>query len=93
MHKKIYIVIIAILFLIIGMATQLFWGSSGLTRQEQVKEQIAEYQAQVDSLQAIIEQRKIEIDRLHKDSLYKENLLRTHYGMSRDGEKVFQLVK
>ena len=93
MNKKIYIVIVVVIFLIAVMIAQLLFGSNSIPRQEQVKEQIATYQAQVDSLQKVIEQHQIEIERLTNDSLYKESVLRTRYGMSRKGEKVFQMVK
>ena len=47
----------------------------------------------MDSLNALIEQYKKEIELLENDSLYKEGVLRSRYGMSRKGEKVFQLVE
>ena len=93
MHKKIYIVIIAILFLLASMVANLIFGQSSLPRQQEVKDEIAQYQAQIESLQAVIEGHKQEIDRLQNDSLYKEKILRTRYGMSKDGEKVYQMVK
>lgn len=93
MHKRIYIVILAVLFLLASMIAQLIFGQSSLPRQQKVKEEIAQYQAQIDSLQNVIEQHKQEIERLQKDSLHKEEVLRTRYGMSREGEKVFQMVK
>jgi cell division protein FtsB len=93
MHKKIYIAIIAVLFLLFIVVAQLMFGKNSIPRQNQVKKDIAMYQAQVDSLEALIEQYKKEIDLLQNDSLYKENILRTRYGMSRKGEKVFQMVK
>ena len=93
MHKKIYIVIIAILFLLASMVANLIFGQSSLPRQQKVKDEIAQYQAQIESQQAVIEGHKQEIDRLQNDSLYKEKILRTRYGMSKDGEKVYQMVK
>lgn len=93
MHKKIYIVLIVILFLVTVMAIQLLFGQNSIPRQQQVKEEIAAYQAQIDSLQAVIESHTAEIERLKSDSLYKEEILRTRYGMSKKQEKVFLLVK
>ena len=51
------------------------------------------YQEQIDSLNKVIETRNELIQKLKTDSLYKEEILRTRYGMSREDEKVFQLVK
>ncbi len=93
MHKKIYIVLIVILFLVVVMAIQLLFGQNSIPRQQQVKDEIAAYQAQIESLQTVIESRSAEIERLKSDSLYKEEILRTRYGMSKKEEKVFQLVK
>lgn len=93
MHKKIYIVIIVVLFLLAVMAAQLLFGHNSIPRQHQVEQEIAGYQAQIDSLNAVIEHHQQEIERLTNDSLYKENILRTRYGMSRKDEKSFQMVK
>lgn len=93
MHKKIYIAIIAVLFLLSIVVAELLFGKNSIPRQKQVKQEIAMYQAKVDSLNALIEQYKKEIDLLENDSIYKEGILRSRYGMSRKGEKVFQLVE
>ena len=93
MHKKKYIAIIAVLFLLSIVVTELLFGKNSIPRQKQVKQEIAMYQAKVDSLNALIEQYKKEIEMLENDSIYKEGILRSRYGMSRKGEKVFQLVE
>ncbi|MBR2197147.1 MAG: septum formation initiator family protein [Fibrobacter sp.] len=93
MHKKKYIAIIAVLFLLSIVVTELLFGKNSIPRQKQVKQEIAMYQAKVDSLNALIEQYKKEIELLENDSIYKEGILRSRYGMSRKGEKVFQLVE
>ena len=93
MHKKIYIVILVFLFFIGILLLQLFFSKGNLIEQRNVEQQIAEYELKIDSLKSIIEQNKLEIERLQNDSLYKEKILRTKYGMSREGEKVFQMVK
>ena len=93
MHKKKYIAIIAVLFLLSIVVAELLFGKNSIPRQKQVKQEIAMYQAKVDSLNALIEQYKKEIELLENDSLYKEGILRSRYGMSRKGEKVFQLVE
>lgn len=93
MHKKKYIAIIAVLFLLSIVVAELLFGKNSIPRQKQVKQEIAMYQAKVDSLNALIEQYKKEIDLLENDSIYKEGILRSRYGMSRKGEKVFQLVE
>jgi cell division protein FtsB len=93
MHKKIYIAIIAVLFLLSIVVAELLFGKNSIPRQKQVKQEIAMYQAKVDSLNALIEQYKKEIEMLENDSIYKEGILRSRYGMSRKGEKVFQLVE
>ena len=76
----------------IAVVSQLMFGKNSLKQQRKVAHDIELYQAKIDSLQHAIDSCNIEIDRLKNDSLYKESLLRTHYGMSRKGEKVFQLV-
>ena len=93
MHKKKYIAIIAVLFLLSIVVAELLFGKNSIPRQKQVKQEIAMYQAKVDSLNALIEQYKMEIELLENDSIYKEGILRSRYGMSRKGEKVFQLVE
>ena len=93
MHKKIYAVLIAIVILIAIMAVQLILGQNSIPRQQRVKEDIARYQDQIDSLQKVIEGYQNEIERIKTDSLYKESILRTRYGMTTKDEKAFQLVK
>ena len=92
MHKKIYAILIAIALLFSIMVVQLVFGQNSIPRQQQVKENIARYQEQIDSIQKVIEEHKREIERLQTDSLYRESILRTRYGMSRKDEKVYQLV-
>ena len=93
MQKKIYIVILALIFFIGFLVSQLFFSKSNLIEQHKVAVRIHETEYQIDSLKAVIESYKNEIERLQNDSLYKEEILRTRYGMSRKGEKVFQMVK
>jgi cell division protein FtsB len=86
-----------ILFTIVAtfaiVISQLMFGKNSLKQQQKITQDIARYEAQIDSLQHAIDSCNIEIERLKNDSLYKENLLRTRYGMSRKGERVFQMVK
>ena len=93
MHKKLYTALIAIAILIAIMAVQLIFGQNSIPRQQRVKEDIARYQDQIDSLQKVIESYQLEIERIKTDSLYKESILRTRYGMTTKDEKAFQLVK
>ena len=88
--------------LLIGIATlitlaflgfQLLFGKNSIPQQRRIAREIELYQEQIDSLTKIIEERDELIHKLKTDSLYKEEILRTRYGMSREGEKVFQLVK
>ena len=58
-----------------------------------IAKEIELYQKKIDSLGKVLENREQLIQKLKTDSLYKEEILRTHYGMSRENEKVFQLVK
>ena len=78
---------------IIVVMSQIFFGKNSLRQQRIMAKTIATYQSTIDSLNNVIEERDIEIERLKKDSLYKVEILRTHYGMSIKGEKVFQLSK
>ena len=86
-----------ILFTIVAtfaiVISQLMFGKNSLKQQQRIMQDIEMYQAQIDSLQHAIDSCNIEIGRLKKDSLYKEELLRTRYGMSRKGERVFQLAE
>jgi len=88
--------------LLIGIATlitlaflgfQLLFGKNSIPQQRRIAREIELYQEQIDSLNKIIEERDELIHKLKTDSLYKEEILRTRYGMSRKDEKVFQLVK
>ena len=81
--------------LLIGIATviafaflvfHLLFGKDSIPEQRRIVKEI-------DSLTKVIEQRDELIQKLKTDSLYKEEILRTRYGMSREGEKAFQLVK
>jgi len=87
---------------IIGIATviafaflvfHLLFGKDSIPEQRRIAREIELYQKQIDSLTKIIEERDDLIKKLKTDSLYKEEILRTRYGMSREDEKVFQLVK
>ena len=93
MHKKKYIAIIAVLFLLSIVVAELLFGKNSIPRQKQVKQEIAMYQAKVDSLNALIEQYNKDIEMLEHDYINKYGILRSRYGMSRKGEKVFQLVE
>ena len=88
--------------LIIGIATaitfaflvfHLLFGKNSIPEQRRIAKEIELYQKQIDSLSKVLENREQLIQKLKTDSLYKEEILRTHYGMSRENEKVFQLVK
>ena len=88
--------------LLIGIATviafaflvfHLLFGKDSIPEQRRIVKEIELYQKEIDSLTKVIEQRDELIQKLKTDSLYKEEILRTGYGMSREGEKAFQLVK
>jgi cell division protein FtsB len=93
MHKKIYIAILVVIFFVAIVVSQLLFSKGNVFEQQRLILQIENQQRQIDSLNVIIEERKMQIERLQNDSLYKEEILRTRYGMSRKGEKVFQMVK
>ncbi len=93
MNKKIYIFVAVLLVLILLTLFELFIGKNSLLHQKQLAAEIASYQAEIDSLKGVVEARNAEIERLLSDSMYKESILRTRYGMSRESEKVFQLVE
>ena len=94
MKKRFFwIILFTIVTTIAIVISQLMFGKNSLKQQQRITQDIAMYQAQIDSLQHAIDSCNIEIERLKKDSLYKEELLRTRYGMSRKGERVFQMVK
>lgn len=91
--KKHLIILAAIVIIIAMVISQLMFGKNSLRQQHRVSKEIAVYQHQIDSLQQVIDSRNLQIQRLKNDSLYKESILRTKYGMSRKDEKVFQMVK
>ncbi|WP_173365959.1 MULTISPECIES: septum formation initiator family protein [unclassified Fibrobacter] len=93
MHKKIYIAIVVVIFFIAIVVSQLLFSKGNIFEQQMLIQQIELKQKQIDSLNTVIEERKLIIERLQNDSLYKEEILRTRYGMSRKDEKVFQMVK
>lgn len=94
MKKRFFwIILFTIVATIAIVISQLMFGKNSLKQQQKITQDIAMYEAQIDSLQHAIDSCNIEIERLKNDSLYKENLLRTRYGMSRKGERVFQMVK
>ncbi|SHG17747.1 cell division protein FtsB [Fibrobacter sp. UWB8] len=94
MKKRFFwIILFTIVATIAIVISQLMFGKNSLKQQQKVTQDIAKYEAQIDSLKYAIDSCNIEIERLKNDSLYKENLLRTRFGMSRKGERVFQMVK
>lgn len=93
MSKNLLIFSLALLVAIIVVISHLFFGKNSLRQQHRLQKEIAAEQHQIDSLQRIIDEGNIVIKRLQTDSLYIEKQLRTKYGMSRKGEKVFQFVK
>lgn len=94
MKKRFFwIILFTIVATITIVISQLMFGKNSLKQQQKITQDIARFEAQIDSLQHAIDSCNIEIERLKNDSLYKENLLRTRYGMSRKGERVFQMVK
>jgi cell division protein FtsB len=93
LNKRLLIFLVILTIAIGAVVSQLMFGKNSLKQQRIVAQNIERYQVQIDSLQRAIDSCNIEIERLKNDSLYKENLLRTRYGMSRKGERVFQLVE
>lgn len=87
------IFLLIIVLSIVVVAFQLMFGKNSLKHQHKVSNDIERHQAQIDSLQQVLDSCNLEIERLKSDSLYKEELLRTRYGMSHKGEKAFQLTK
>ena len=92
MNKRFWIILLAVVIAVATVVSQLLFGKHSIKQQHKVSQDIELYQAKIDSLKHAIDSCNIEIERLKSDSLYKENLLRTRYGMSRKGERVFQLV-
>ncbi len=93
MHIRLFIGIAVTIITFAFMVFQLLFGKNSIPEQHNISKDIELYQAQIDSLNQVILQRKELIKKLKTDSLYKEEILRTHYGMSREGEKVFQFVR
>lgn len=93
LNKKICIFVVILLLLLLFTLFELFFGRDSIIRQKQLSAEILTYQKEIDSLNKVLQERNKEIDRLTSDSLYKESILRTRYGMSREEEKVFQLIE
>jgi cell division protein FtsB len=88
-----WVILLVVALTIAAVISQLMFGKNSIKQQQKVTHDIKMYEMQIDSLKHAIDSCNVEIERLKKDSLYKENLLRTRYGMSRKGERVFQMVK
>ncbi len=87
-------IMFAILLLAAGIVVaNLMFGKNSLREQHHITRENAQYQMKIDSLQKVLDQGNETIERLKNDSLYIEEQLRTKYGMSRKGEKVFQFVR
>lgn len=74
------------------MAWSFSFGETGFWNQYKLKKQIAHLEFEADSLKKILEIRKLEGERLQKDSFYIESIARTQFGMSKKGEDVYQFI-
>ncbi len=81
---------------IIAVSVMMLWrflaGNNGLWKQHRISKQIEDLQHDSDSLKAQLEAMKMEEQRLLTDTLYIEAIARTRYGMSKEGEKVYQFI-
>lgn len=93
MSKNLLIYFFALLVAVILVIAHVVFGKNSIRQQNRIKQEIATYQTTIDSLQHIIDEKSIILEKLQTDSLYIEEQLRVKYGMSRPGEKVFQFVK
>lgn len=93
MHLRLFIGIAVTIITFAFMVFQLLFGKNSIPEQRDLSKEIELYQAEIDSLNKVIAERNELIKKIKTDSLYKEELLRTRYGMSRKGEKVFQFVR
>lgn len=93
LNKSILIYFLALLVAIVLVVAHVVFGKNSIRQQNQIKREIATYQVTIDSLQKIIDEKSVVLERLQNDSLYIEEQLRVKYGMSRKGERVFQFVK
>ena len=93
MNKKLLLFFLLVTLIIVMMGFPLFFGKNSISQQHHLRKENASQQAKIDSMQKVLEERSLIIKRLQTDSLYIEEQLRTRYGMSRKGEKVFQFIK
>lgn len=93
MSKRLFISLLVLTLATIVVVFSLVFGKNSIRQQHRLTREINSYQTTIDSLQKIIDERNVTIQRLRNDSLYIEEQLRTKYGMSRKGERVFQFVK
>jgi len=93
LSKRFFIPLLVLTLATIVVVFSLVFGKNSITQQRRLTREITSYQTTIDSLQKIIDERNLTIQRLRNDSLYIEEQLRVKYGMSRKGERVFQFVK
>lgn len=81
---------------IIAVSVMMLWrflaGNNGLWKQHRIAKQVEALQHEADSLNLLLQEKKIEEQRLLTDTFYIESIARTHFGMSKEREKVYQFI-
>jgi cell division protein FtsB len=84
--------VVVIIAVSVMMLWRFFAGNNGLWKQHRIAKQVEALQHEADSLNLLLQEKKVEEQRLLTDTFYIESIARTHFGMSKEGEKAFQFI-
>ena len=84
--------VVVIIAVSVMMLWRFFAGNNGLWQQHRIAKQVEALQHEADSLNLLLQEKKFEEQRLLTDTFYMESIARTHFGMSKEGEKAFQFI-
>lgn len=87
MPRKVIVVVLIIAF--IYAIGNLLLGQNGMIAQYRIQKKNESLVYEIDSLHALLQARKVEAKQLKRDSSVMEAAIRTQFGYSRKGEKVF----
>lgn len=91
MPRKVILVVLIIAF--VYALGNLFLGQNGLFAQYRIQKRNESLVYEIDSLHALLQARKAEVKLLKRDSFTMEAAIRTQFGYSRKGEKVFLFLE
>jgi len=77
---------------VLYLVGRLLLGQNGLLHQFRLESANKELEHSIDSLELVLQNKKEERNRLLYDTLYIEQIARTHFGFSRPEELVYQFL-